>query len=298
VYEFFSLFNQPASKLHILTCCLGAITSARLIPVSKHSLPYYSLRNFQARLPDFTSKDAQLKKYELENYLSFSQRELWWMPNALPVTDFTLSDRIELEVIWILNNYPGITFYDLDKKLCEFFPGLYTPSSEFVRICLESYAEPGLKNPSQWYLKQKETTEERQRALAAVYRNIEVVGERLRFEVQGEKPILWKDQTGVTLYHFYPITSSIASHYFLNARPSLSGEKVIVLPGSRAKLLSAKIMSDPRMREIIQKKKWRFMKFRHFQHFVELHEINPTLWEQSLDRDPPQFEEPTQMQIF
>jgi len=298
VSDFFNQFNQPASKLQILTCCLGAITSAQLIPISKLSLPYYSLRNFQNNLPDFTSKDAQLKRYELENHLSFSQRELWWMPNAQPVTDFTLSDRIELELIWILNNYPGITFYDLDKKLCEFFPGLYTPSSEFVRICLESYAEPGLEDPLQWYFKQKETAAERQNALATVNHNIKSLGERLGFRVLGEKPIVWEEQTGTCLYRFYTITSSIASHYLLNDRQPLSEEKVIVLPGSRARLLSAKIMSDPRVHEIIQKKKWRFIKFRHFQHFMELQEITPTLWEQSLDRDPPQFEEPTQMQIF
>jgi hypothetical protein len=298
VNEFFNQFNQPASKLHILTCCLGAITTSKSIPVTKQSLPYYSLRNFQARLPDFTSKETQLKKYELENYISFSQRELWWKQDTSPVSDFTLLDRIELELIWMLYKYPEISFYDLDQRLCKFFPGLYTPSREFIRTCLESYAEPLQEDPSHWCLKPRESIAERKNDLATVQRNLKIVGERMGFKVEGEKPIVWKNQAGTSLYSFYTITSSVASHYFLNDKKSTAEEKVIVLPGSRARLLSAKMMSNPHMFEIMQKKKWRFMKFRHFQHFAELEEISPALWEQSLDRDPPQFEEPTQMQIF
>jgi hypothetical protein len=70
---------------------------------------------------------------------------------------------------------------------------------------------------------------------------------------------------------------------------------VLILPGSRARLLSLKLRRDPRLAEAVRG--WRILKFRHLRDIAARQDMDLALWESLLDEDP-LTDEATQMQLF
>jgi hypothetical protein len=126
------------------------------------------------------------------------------------------------------------------------------------------------------------------------------IGKQLGFQTSDrdsallwEAPSLFGDQP--PQWVFYCMASSIASRFVLPITPDHQQKSVLVLPGSRARLLSMKLRRDPRLAEAIRG--WRILKFRHLREIAARPDMNAELWESMLDEDP-LTEEATQMHLF
>ena len=70
---------------------------------------------------------------------------------------------------------------------------------------------------------------------------------------------------------------------------------MIILPGSRARLLSYKLRRDPRLAKSAQG--WHFLKFRHLRELAAQEGLSADAWLSAIAEDP-LTDEATQMQLF
>ncbi len=145
-------------------------------------------------------------------------------------------------------------------------------------------------------MRPSESAPARKADLREVRELLETVGQALGYAISERRSALVWEQEDVEPWFFYPMASSIISRYLLPA--SETGQHVLVLPGSRARLVSYKLHRDPRLEEAIQAgSRWRFLKFRHLRDIAARADLPTLNWEALLDEDP-LTEEATQMQLF
>ena len=255
------------------------------------------------------------------------ERGLWWLAGkaggGFSISDSSpesaalpLADRVEMEVVRYLQKQqaagerarwgeggPGFTFAALDAAVCAQFPGLLTPPVELVRACLESYGEQVAGGPggpqggpgALWRMAAAESAASRKGDLLEMRAAIETTGQRMGFRTTEQGSALAWEREGKAEWWFFRMASSILSRYVLAPPPGPPERCVLVLPGSRARLLRFKLRRDPRLSEAAQG--WRFLKFRHLREIAAGPRLGPNGWEPLLDEDP-LTEEATQMPLF
>ncbi len=224
------------------------------------------------------------------------ERSLWWLADPPADLEEPLADRVEREVVRLLQRSPGIERLALEAGVCASFAGGLTPPAELVAAVLESYAEELPNQPGHWRLMAQEAPALRREDLAEARRMLEETGRRMGFEVSGDVPLTWTPQMFGQVYFFYPMASSLVSRYVLGNPPGPVRQCVMVFPGSRARLLSFKLRRDPRLGELL--KGWHLLKFRHLRSLFERKDLDPEVWDSLLDADPPFFEEAEQMRLL
>jgi hypothetical protein len=208
-----------------------------------------------------------------------------------------LADRIEMELVKYLQKHPGSSLMELDYALCQLFPGLSTPSLDLIQACLDSYAEPQPNLSRGWQLRTQENPNARRMELQAVRNILEDCGRRLDYIVSGDNPLLWQTAENKPAYQFYLLASSIISRYVLSPVEVDPKQCVLVLPGSRSRLLAYKLRKDPQLAEAAGTG-WHFLKFRHLRQLNDRTDLNRKLWDDLLDADQPLLDEATQMTMF
>jgi len=211
------------------------------------------------------------------------EHSLWWLASISP-TQVSLSDRIEMEVVRLLQRSPGSTLADLDMELCQKFQGLFTPTLDFIQVCLESYAEQLPAESDTWFLRPAEEPAARRSDLSSIMGLVRELGSQLEYRVEGNNPVTWLDEKGSLAYAFYLLASGIISQFILS-NPYPAGKSIIVLPGSRANLVSYKIHHDPWLSQAVAKG-WRFLKFRHLRQLTGSLLPNRAIWDEQLNGDP------------
>jgi len=126
---------------------------------------------------------------------------------------------------------------------------------------------------------------------------LDQVGARLGFHlVEHGNALAWISAPAQKVeWLFFRMASSIASRYVFNQLPVASQRAVLVLPGSRSRLLRLKLNRDPHLAEGMQG--WRILKYRHLREIAARPKMTLALWESLLDEDP-LTDEVTQMQLF
>ena len=120
-----------------------------------------------------------------------------------------------MDFVNYLLQHPGVTRLDITSHLCRQFPGMSTPAHSLIETCLESYAEERPANSTLWYMKQKEQTQNRRQDIADIHASLKVVGEKLGFTVQGERPLLWLNGESTIALAFYVFASATFSETVL-----------------------------------------------------------------------------------
>lgn len=295
IQQYLNLRNEPATRIQIYANCLSTIAANGIIPNRSGQLPYHTLKEFQKGIAPIFTDTSIIRSYKDDSTNLIL--DAWWLSEPTPHSNLTLTDRIEIELIRLLQKNPGISIHELDTELCALFPGLLTPSIEFIRTCLKSYAETGFEKPDRWYIKAREEISEREANVLTAKENLEKICAELGYLIEGDNHFSWVTSSGEIVHKFYIIASSVISHFVLFPSRIPPEKCIIVLPGSRAQLLSLKLQRDPRLAGATANG-WRFLKFRHLQRMAERNDLTIDLWENLLDKDPPSFEEPTQMQIL
>jgi hypothetical protein len=222
-----------------------------------------------------------------------------WLREIDDIKHISISDFYERFLVNYLVNHPGCTLSDIDKAVCVEFPGLFTPDSEFIRLCLESYGIPDLQYTNRWFIRPEDNPNERQADVERANHQIHQIGESLGFVCTDRKNNLsktyinWIDKNGDLDYWFFPTTSAAIGEIVLyGEQPPMRG--FIVLPGSRANLLVYKLRRDPRLSKAFHPTQgtWRFLKFRHLKSLTESLLLSRENMDQLLGLDPLTYSTP------
>ncbi|HPN52439.1 MAG TPA: hypothetical protein PKW33_12685, partial [Anaerolineaceae bacterium] len=216
----------------------------------------------------------------------------WARSQGWPV-ETSHADRVEMELVRYLQKHPGTSYQEIDSAMCHAFPGQLTPQEDLVKACLASYGELILEK-GLWQLKEAENPVRRRADLKNMRELLQILGEKLAYQVSGESPLVWADGDEVAAV-FYMTASSLINRFVSNCKfpPQLC---FIALPGSRADLLFFKLDRDTILNQQIARG-WRFIKFRHLRHLADLDQINRANWMEQL-RDDPLAYTATQMTMF
>ena len=206
-----------------------------------------------------------------------------------------LSDRVEVAVLEMMREHPQINQHQIDQSICEIFPGMMTPASELINICIESYCSKKYLEKGEIILREQDDAKSRSLELAAIRMAIRDLGNQLGYSAQGESPIIWMDaKEDVRLVFF--ISPSAAIGEIVYNSPSPPDKSIIVLPGARANLIIYKLRYNLFLNQTIESG-WRFLKFRHLRHLLE----SPSLTRENLDTLlalDPLTESPAQMRLL
>lgn len=303
VRQYLSERGEPSDYLPVYAAGLEALAGRGGLPgplPERAQLPGDLLTRVQTLTGRVFSDRGLLRRFETGS--QEDERSLWWLaaedsPAQLPLEvsrpALPLADRVEMDLVRLLQKSPGMARYDLDAALCRLAPGLLTPSAELVNTLLDSYAE---EQNGGWRLQPAEMPAARRADLEEARGMLRALGLRLGYRVEGETPLVWTPVEYGQVYYFYVIASSVVSRYVLPGLPAPAGQVVMVFPGGRARLLAFKLRRDPRLREAL--KGVHLLKFRHLRALHERPGLTPDQWEGLLDADPPFFEEAEQMRLL
>jgi hypothetical protein len=293
-------YAEPVHYLKIFIPACAALAKQSLLSAGRDLVGASGVETQQTRLirsidnPDFL--------YHFGSGSAETETGWWWLPPSTgESTSIPLSDRVEKEVVALLQKKSPLEFQALFENLCGQFRGLATPDASWVQVCLESYGEPLSDMPDRWQLKESEKPAARLSDLAEVHKRLEKMGKHLGFDVsdgpEPSKPILWTQKDGQIVYAFYTSVSSFISRFLYAFQEASPDRCLLVLPGSRSNILNIKLKRDPRLMEAYRRG-WRVLKFRHLRTLSDEPDLTLPLFELELDRDPPVVEQVVQLSIF
>jgi hypothetical protein len=225
----------------------------------------------------FTYRNGFLRLSGSEKSLEVGQ---WWLRDTEKTkagTTKPLADRIEIEILRYLQQNPGNRQIDIDRAICTAFPGLLTPSSDLVHICLGSYAEQKPEGSDQWYLRPEDDLQKRKENIASIQAALMMIAERLGFYTQAGQPLVWQDENGkVTLVFFIITTAIFGEIVYSNTYPA--DKSILVIPASRAGIALLKQKRNLLLTQEIGRG-WRFLKYRHVYRLLD----NPLLSRENFD---------------
>ena len=195
----------------------------------------------------------------------------WWqmserLQKNLGQLAVSLADRVEMECVRYLLKQPGCTLADVDQAMCRSFPGLFTPNSQLIKTCLESYGEQNpLEMDEHWYLRKQDDPKIRRLELIEIHDIIHKLGENIGYSVKDLTPhhIIWIEPD----IHFYVIASAVISKIILGTLHP-PNKNIIVLPASRAPLIGVKYRQNYFLKQQVDSG-WRFLKYRHLRRLYE-----------------------------
>jgi len=217
----------------------------------------------------------------------------WWL-QEYEGRELPLSDRVEIEIVNFLLKYPGCTLESLDKTICASFPGLYTPTTELIQVCLESYAQEQPLESGFWHLRKGNIPANRREDLINIGELIQIIGKKLDFATHKsmDAPITyqWLVEDEEPKFTFY-LTASAVLGKILNVGAPTKGKALIVLPGGRANLVACKLNNNPLLRKEFENR-WGFIKYRHLRYLVDNPMLDLENLEEQLALDPLTYSEP------
>ena len=292
---------EPAPYLTEYAAGLAALASSIATPNTPGALPGDLLTRMQAVLARTFADRTLLRLYGGGS--QEDERGLWWLASsaerpvdpANPAT-YPLADRVEMETVRFLQRQAEFTFEELERAVCAQFPGLLTPPVELLRACLDSYGELIAGRAGIFRMRPSETAAARKADLGEMRGLLEDLGRKLGFSASDSGSTFTWEGHGER-WQFYLMASGIISRYALNPARNPGDRHVLVLPGSRARLLEYKLRRDPRLAEAARPPEILFLKFRHLRSIAGNQNLTRQAWSASLEEDP-LTDEATQIPLF
>lgn len=222
----------------------------------------------------------------------------WWLRETSG-TRLPQADRLEVELVTLLIEYPETNYQRLDQAACQAFPGLHTPDLELVEAILNSYTEPHPELQAACRLRDEDLPPRRNQDIQEMRRTLIDIGQALGYTVTGEQPLLWHDKNGAPAsepaWRFFFQASANISKFLLDASiPTRNA--VLVLPGGRANLVMYRLQRDAHLAMAYQKG-WRFLKFRQVLRMAEDQTLDQVSFPEYFEIDPLTYDAP-QMRLF
>ena len=201
-------------------------------------------------------------------------------------TDDPLFDRVERMVLGLMRTVDSLGEVELDRRICEAFPGISTPDRRLVLACLYSYAQRG--SDGLWTLRAEDYEEARQQDCEAVHGLLRQLGQNLGFSVPDDGPLRWETMLGESAYTFR--VSEMASWGWEPSDQEISG-LTMVIPGGRSVLVAEKARRDPRVRSWMETP-GKVIKFRHVRRLASDANLTGSNFTEQLAIDPPERQDP------
>jgi len=294
VHSYLCSRGEPANYLSLFTASLAGLVTSGLLPQSIQDVSNDLMTRTQAALAELLEDRSFLIRYAGKT--TSDEGGLWWLVNSEGCQE-PLADRVEREIVTLLTREPEIWRQEVNEDIYKTFPGLLTPSSEFIDACLASYGEAAGNQPMLWHLSGQEQPAARRSDLKTAAGLLKDVANKLGFQSDGENPVIWQDNKGKPAYQFHLMASSQISRYVYEPQALPLSRCVLVLPGGRSTLLSLKLRRDPRLNAAVESG-WHILKFRHLRQLASLNTLNHAIWDEMLDGDPPRWEEAVQPVLF
>jgi len=224
---------------------------------------------------------------------SLETSRLWHQDIDNP-TDL-LADHVESAIFSFLKENPGCSLIQIDRHICQNFPGIMTPAAELVLTCIESYCADEFLEKENLVLRAQDEPDIRSSEIRAMRIALVDLGYRLGFSPQVEDPVIWRDSDDLTRLAFFVTPNAKLGEIVFSSRSSPE-RSIIIVPGARANLIMYKLRHNPYLRGEIDRG-WRFLKFRYLRHLME----SPSLREENLDTLlglDPLTETPAQMRLL
>jgi hypothetical protein len=199
----------------------------------------------------------------------------WWLRFLSGSEELTLedplADRVEKAVVGKLIRRPGLSKLELDRALCQDFPGLLTPATDLLDSCLVSYAQQDTSGL--FSLRSEDAPKVRRADLQQAVRWLKKVGQSLGYSVEGKLPrLFWHESDGSLQYVCYPIVSAVVGEILLtNEHTPANG--LVFLPQERVDLLAYKLQTNPNLRQAVDSG-WRFLTYNQLHWLAENPAIN------------------------
>lgn len=209
---------------------------------------------------------------------------LYWLAEPQEASR-PLSDRVELAIAELLGDGGDWTMLEIDRRICQMFPGNLTPDSALVEACLNSYAieEEG----AIWRLRPEDFPAARAEDEREIRDLLEELGARLGFHVAGDNPIRWIWES-TDRYRLHILETAILPR---SAEPTSKVHDLYVIPGGRASLFAEKGLRDPRLGGESGSAP-RVIKFRHIRRLASDTTLDRSNLNDRLAIDPPGDSDP------
>ncbi|MEN4010729.1 MAG: hypothetical protein AB1453_14195 [Chloroflexota bacterium] len=286
--------GEPARYQPLYAAALTALKRNGLLPGQINALNSDLLTRTQAILADVLDERSRFARFAARQ--QSEEGGFWWL--AQPSAGIApLADRVEKEIVALLEQTEAIRLNQLKQALYSRFPGLLTPPTDLIRAVLESYAQPVSGLTDAWQLRAEDAAAHRRADLDHARSGLENLARKLGYTLSGGEALTWHNPDGSPAYQFHFLVSSNISRVIFQPQPLPPRSCILVLPGGRTALLGFKLRRDPHLRAVFEQG-WRLLKFRHLRQLTARPVLSPALWEELLDGDPPHWDEAVQMSMF
>lgn len=204
-------------------------------------------------------------------------------------TDPPLSDQVEILVLQFLRENEGIAADELEALICRELRGVLTPDGRYIRVCLQSYAEPDA-NLGVWRLRSEDKSDARIKDRDEIINSLRDLGAHLGYGVIGNEDIGWLDKEGAEKYRFHVMETASLGKLFTEVDDG-GVLTTYVVPGGRALLVADRARRDIRIRDLIQDSS-RVIKFRHVRRLEAETTLTRENFAERLLIDPPEQQDP------
>lgn len=263
-----------------------------LVKIIQAGIPIFQGDGTPAEMYSRINQIIQKAFTDTKEFIRFNSSEhslevgLWWGNFQVEPNHLSLSDRIEMECVNFLSSHPGCTLRELDSSLCTTFPGLLTPSENFIEVCLQSYTEEPSNLTGGLYMRKQDSPQNRSSDLKEIASLLTDLGSAFSLIVftEDDNHILWKDRRGNLYLAFTILTSAVFAPYVIP--PNFPTQQhIIIVPGSRTNLITYKLKRDPRLKQVTEEG-LRFLKYRHLRRLASDKQLTRTEFTQQLSLDP------------
>ncbi len=290
IQDLFEKTGEPAAYLQLFTAVIASLELNGGLPTEIGQFNQEKSSEIQGIIARLFSDRDFLRRYEATSQELDSGK--WGLSNPLAGVE-TLADRVEKQVLSILQTQEAISGLEINRQLNQIFTGWLTPAPALTEFCLRAYAdwEP---QTGLWRMRPGEIHSVREKEVDEIAGLLINLVDKLGAVVSGSNPVIWQIPDAQK-YHLWVSVTACISQYCSQTEDAV--QNVVILPGSRAELLKYKLLRDPQLRERVSNG-WHFVKFRALRALAARPDLSPEVWQLLLDSDPITLEESLQLRMF
>ena len=280
-----NLLKRNGEPIHTLSLyAAGMAALAKKGFLESEDMPPDPDRYFPQLIKDFEENIAYR-----QGFLHFPKIDKWWH-QELSLSPVPQSDLVEKLVVELLvKTKTSLPEVDIFQHVFSSFPGSSIPQQGLIKACLNSYAEKDSDHSSLWKLKSSEKPSLRLKDLEEIEEIFTTIGAQLGFQVTKNPSkgniihLIWKNENK-DQYSFSIAASGLLSK-ILFAVENNAAKKWMILPGSRAELITYKMQHNPPLAGIIDKD-WELIKYRHIRRLADQGNLSEENFLERLNLDP------------
>ncbi len=228
-----------------------------------------------------------------QGFLHYPDSDTWWHQELTPDI-IPLADEVERDLVnHLISAKQPMSEVDILNRIYSSYPGLQTPNSQLIRLCLESYGEKVNPEGDAWVLKEKERPTARRQDIQDMDGLVYELGQRLGYQVARKPPrgnvsVCTWNADGEQEYTFLISASAVLGKLILT-RPEPPPNPWIVLPGSRAHVVVYKLSHNQPLAELVEES-WGFLKYRHLRRLADEDSLTRENIEERFRLDPLKYD--------